>query len=38
MGYFMQVKNLLDEKKIATDFGKDGILIFDLFVEAGKEK
>ncbi len=34
----MQVKNYLEERKIPEDFGKDCVLIFDLFVEAGKEK
>lgn len=32
----MQVKKYLNEKKIAEDFGKDCILMFDLFVEPGR--
>ena len=28
----IQVKNYLEEKKITEDFGKDCILMFDLFV------
>lgn len=32
------MKKYLEEKKIPEGFGKDCVLMFDLFVEAGREK